>query len=239
MNISVCLASYNGQFFIEQQIKSILCQLSKNDELILSDDCSTDRTLEIVETFDDVRIKVLSGVRYASPVKNFENALKHATGDIIFLSDQDDIWLPNKVEVMASYFQQYDVVVSNCSIVDKDLNVVNEKFFLSGDDRKGFFNNLHDNHYLGCCMAFKREVLNTVLPFPEKIAMHDIWIGLCAEAFYKSIFVDDALLLYRRHGGNASPTSEKSKASIFVKLWYRFYFLIQIGIRLLFRQKGK
>lgn len=239
MNISVCLASYNGQFFIEQQIKSILCQLSKNDELILSDDCSTDRTLEIVETFDDVRIKVLSGVRYASPVKNFENALKHATGDIIFLSDQDDIWLPNKVEVMVSYFQQYDVVVSNCSIVDKDLNVINEKFFLSGDDRKGFFNNLYDNHYLGCCMAFKREVIDMVLPFPKRIAMHDIWIGLCAEAFYKSIFVDDVLLLYRRHGGNASPTSEKSKTSIFVKLWYRFYFLIQIGIRLLFRQKGK
>lgn len=239
MKISVCLASYNGQFFIEQQIKSILCQLSKNDELILSDDCSTDKTLEIVEIFADVRIKVLSGIRYASPVKNFENALKHATGDIIFLSDQDDVWLPNKVEVMTSCFLQYDVVVSNCSIVDKDLNVIKEKFFLSGGDRKGFFNNLYDNHYLGCCVAFKREVLDTILPFPKRIAMHDIWIGLCAEAFYKSIFVDDVLLLYRRHGGNASTTSEKSKSSVFVKLWYRFYFLIQIGIRLLFRRKDK
>jgi len=236
--ISVCLASYNGQLFIEQQIKSILAQLSENDELIVSDDCSIDRTLEIIRSFNDSRIKILSGIRYASPIRNFENALKHATGDIIFLSDQDDVWMSNKVKVMAPYFKEYDVVVSNCSIVDQELNVIKEKFFFSGIDRKGFINNLYDNHYLGCCMAFKKEVLDTVLPFPKKIAMHDIWIGLCAEAFYRSIAVDDVLLLYRRHGGNASPTSEKSSASLCVKLWYRLYFLIQIGRRaLLWRKK--
>ena len=233
MKISVCLASYNGQLFIEQQIKSILTQLSKYDELIVSDDCSTDDTLRIVNSFNDPRIKVLSGVRYASPIRNFENALKHATGDIIFLSDQDDVWLPNKVKVITSYFQKYDMVVSNCSIVDQELNVIREKFFLSGSNRKGFFNNLYDNHYLGCCMAFKKKVLDLVLPFPKNIAMHDIWMGLCAEAFYKSVAVDDVLLLYRRHGGNASPTSEKSSASLCAKLWYRLYFLIQIGLRAL------
>ena len=116
MKISVCLASYNGQLFIEQQIKSILAQLSEYDELIVSDDCSTDKTLEIVETLNDKRIKIFSGIRYGSPIRNFENALKHATGDVIFLSDQDDVWLPNKVKIMTSYFHQYDVVVSNCSI---------------------------------------------------------------------------------------------------------------------------
>lgn len=227
--ISVCLATYNGSLYIKEQLESILSQLESTDEVIISDDCSTDKTLAIVEAFDDARIKILSGIRFASPIKNFENALKCAIGDIIFLSDQDDVWLPNKVRVMTSYFQEYDVVVSNCSIVDKDLNVIKEKFYLSASDRTGFFNNLYDNHYLGCCMAFKKEVLDTVLPFPKKIAMHDIWIGLCAEVFYRSVFVDEVLLLYRRHGQNASPTSEKSKTSIFTKLWYRIYFLIQIG----------
>ena len=233
MKISVCLASYNGQLFIEQQIKSILAQLSEYDELIVSDDCSTDKTLEIVETLNDKRIKIFSGIRYGSPIRNFENALKHATGDVIFLSDQDDVWLPNKVKIMTSYFHQYDVVVSNCSIVAKELNIIKDSFFLSVNTRKGFFNNLYDNHYLGCCMAFKKKVLDIILPFPKKIAMHDIWIGLCAEAFYKSIFVDDVLLLYRRHGGNASPTSERSSACLLTKLWYRFYFLIQVGYRML------
>ena len=200
--------------------------------MIVSDDISSDSTLDIVNSFKDDRIKILSGIKFASPIRNFENALKYATGDVIFLSDQDDVWLPNKVRVMISYFSQYDVVVSNCSIVDKNLNVIKGKFFLSGANRKGFFNNLYDNHYLGCCMAFKKEVLDIVLPFPKRIAMHDIWIGLCAEAFYRSVFVDDVLLLYRRHGKNASSTSEKSEASLFVKLWYRIYFLIQVGFRL-------
>lgn len=232
MKITVCLASYNGQNFIKEQIESILSQLSAIDELIVSDDISSDSTLDIVNSFKDDRIKILSGIKFASPIRNFENALKYATGDVIFLSDQDDVWLPNKVRVMISYLSQYDVVVSNCSIVDKNLNVIKGKFFLSGANRKGFFNNLYDNHYLGCCMAFKKEVLDIVLPFPKRIAMHDIWIGLCAEAFYRSVFVDDVLLLYRRHGKNASSTSEKSEASLFVKLWYRIYFLIQVGFRL-------
>lgn len=232
MKITVCLASYNGQNFIKEQLESILSQLKATDELIVSDDISSDSTLDIVRSFEDDRIKILSGIKFASPIGNFENALKHATGDVIFLSDQDDVWLPNKVSVMISYFSQYEVVVSNCSIVDKDLNVIKGKFFLSGANRKGFFNNLYDNHYLGCCMAFKKEVLDIVLPFPKKIAMHDIWIGLCAEAFYRSVFVDDVLLLYRRHGKNASPTSEKSRASLFAKLWHRIYFLIQVGFRL-------
>ncbi|MCS2693780.1 glycosyltransferase [Bacteroides fragilis] len=166
MKISVCLASYNGQLFIEQQIKSILAQLSEYDELIVSDDCSTDKTLEIVETLNDKRIKIFSGIRYGSPIRNFENALKHATGDVIFLSDQDDVWLPNKVKIMTSYFHQYDVVVSNCSIVDKELNIIKDSFFLSVNTRKGFFNNLYDNHYLGCCMAFKKKSIRYHFAIP-------------------------------------------------------------------------
>lgn len=106
MKITVCLASYNGQNFIKEQIESILSQLSAIDELIVSDDISSDSTLDIVNSFKDDRIKILSGIKFASPIRNFENALKYATGDVIFLSDQDDVWLPNKVRVMISYFSK-------------------------------------------------------------------------------------------------------------------------------------
>lgn len=106
--ISVCMATYNGGRFIKEQIDSILPQLSQYDELIVSDDGSTDRTLEIIASYKDERIKVFhhqkTGNKYYPTLKvcystnNFENALKQAKGDYIFLCDQDDIWEKNKVE---------------------------------------------------------------------------------------------------------------------------------------------
>lgn len=232
MKLSVVMATYNGSLYIKEQLESILYQLGEEDEVIISDDCSTDDTLEIIESYHDSRIKIWKGKKFGSPVFNFENALKQAQGDIIFLSDQDDVWLPKKVEIMAFYLSEYDVVVSNCYIVDKDLKVIRDSFFQVNTNRRGFWKNLYDNHYLGCCMAFRKGVLDVILPFPRKIAMHDIWIGLCSEVFFQPILIDDKLLLYRRHGGNASDTSEKSSASLWGKISSRVYFLIEIGKRL-------
>ncbi|MDE5758415.1 MAG: glycosyltransferase, partial [Allobaculum sp.] len=91
--ISVCIATYNGERYIETQIRSILDQLNEDDEIIISDDSSTDRTLDIIRSLNDSRIKLFAGNKFHSRTFNFENALKQATGDFIFLSDQDDIWL--------------------------------------------------------------------------------------------------------------------------------------------------
>lgn len=238
MNISVCLASYNGCPFIKEQIASILSQLDQNDELIISDDGSFDDTLNVVNSFSDYRIRFIENKsKIHSPISNFENALYNAKHNYIFLSDQDDIWMPNKVQIMSSYLSQYDVVVSNCMIVNKKLEIIRKYFFRrSSDNMRGFFNNLYDNHYLGCCMAFRREVLDTILPFPEKISMHDIWIGLCAEAFFRPIFIDDRLIMYRRHGNNASNTSEKSDASLLRKICSRLYYVKEI-FKLFLRKK--
>ena len=90
--VSVCLASYNGEKFIKQQIDSILCQLGKHDEIIISDDSSTDRTVQIIKNYNDPRIKLIEDCKFQSPIFNLENALKQAKGDYIFLSDQDDFW---------------------------------------------------------------------------------------------------------------------------------------------------
>jgi hypothetical protein len=157
----------------------------------------------------------------------------HSTGDIIFLADQDDIWLPNKIRITLPYLQNYDMVVSNCCVVDKELKVVENFFYKTGSRRMSFLRNLYRNPYLGCCMAFKRKILKYALPFPKKIAMHDIWLGLTNELNGTVLFLDQNLILYRRHGQNASPTGEKSENSIFFKFAYRIRFLLNLLCRTL------
>ena len=104
LKISVCIASYNGEKYIKEQLNSILCQLEERDEVIISDDSSTDNTVQIIESFKDKRIKIFREQKFKSPIYNFENAISKATGDIIFLSDQDDIWHKAKVHKIKQYF---------------------------------------------------------------------------------------------------------------------------------------
>lgn len=105
---------------MKEQFDSILSQLSDEDEIIISDDSSTDKTLAIIDSYHDKRIRVFPNQKFHSPIFNFENALKHARGDYIFLSDQDDVWECDKVKIILPYLSRYSLVVSNCSIMDKD-----------------------------------------------------------------------------------------------------------------------
>lgn len=226
--LTVCLATFNGEKYIKEQLDSILCQIGRNDEIIVSDDSSIDNTLSIIKSYKDNRIKILSGKMFCSPVRNFENALKHAKGDYIFLCDQDDVWFPDKVKSMLTYLKEYDLVVSDCKVVDANLNIISESFFSGRLSGKGFWKNLMKNTYLGCCMAFRKEVLHYVLPFPAKIAMHDIWIGLSVEMYGTSFFLAHPLVLYRRHGTNASFGGDKSKYSLLYKMTYRLCMLFYL-----------
>lgn len=225
--ISVCIATYNGEKYIREQLESILMQLNDNDEIIISDDSSTDKTLDVITAYNDKRIKIFSGNHFHSPIFNFENALKKAKGDYIFLADQDDIWITNKVGKMMEALQQYSLVVSDCYVVDKDCKIIRNSFF-ERIPSPNVVKNLIKNNYLGCCMAFRREVLTKALPFPKNIAMHDIWLGLCGALFYKTTFIPDKLIKYRRHGGNASPTAEKSNYSLKYKILYRIILCVNL-----------
>ncbi len=220
--ISVVLATYNGQKFIEQQLQSIITQLPLDSEIIISDDKSVDRTIEIIEQFNDTRIKIIENHKRKGTISNFENGLKHASGNIIFLSDQDDVWLPNKVETVKKYLQEYDLVMSDCKIVDENLEVLQDSLFASLQSGKGFFKNLISNTYIGCCIAFKKNLLKLALPFPKNIPMHDIWLGMVAELFFSPQFINDKLVLYRRHELNKSSTSTKSVYALFEKLKFRY-----------------
>jgi glycosyltransferase involved in cell wall biosynthesis len=208
MKISVCLASYNGEKFISEQINSILQQLDDGDELVISDDSSTDKTLSIIENFNDNRIRVFPGNTFYNPVYNFENAIKLATGEVIVLSDQDDIWLENKLGIIRQRFQKklknFFTIVLDGQIINESGNVVEESIFEILSSGKGLFKNLIKNTYMGCCMAFSRELLKKILPFPKSIPMHDSWIGILSELYGEVEFVPEQTIHYRRHPLNQS-----------------------------------
>ncbi|MBB6127048.1 glycosyltransferase family 2 protein [Mucilaginibacter lappiensis] len=218
-NVSVCMATYNGERYILQQVESILNQLDADDELIVSDDGSTDRTLDILNEFTDKRIKIFSNKNQKGPVGNFENAIRNSNGQYIFLADQDDVWFDTKIKVMVSYLQRYDVVNCDCKVVDDSLNVICPSYFQYISSGVGFIKNLKTNTYMGNCMAFKRNTLDVVLPFPKNIPNHDLWIGAVADLFYKPYFIPEVLGLHRRHDHNASNTFDiKLKTSFWQKI---------------------
>ena len=222
--ISVCLATYNGEKYIKEQLDSILCQLGGTDEVIVSDDGSSDRTLSIVAAYNDSRITVLNNKNHGY-VHNFENALKRVKGQYVFLSDQDDIWLPNKVEQCLLLLQRYVMVNHNSMLADGDGHPSGVDFFTQHRSKGGFWQTILRNSYSGCCMAFRKEILNFALPFPKNVISHDIWLGLIAEKKGETFFYDKPLIYYRRHGNNASSTSSKSQLSLWTQLKYRSYML--------------
>lgn len=227
------MATYNGESYIKQQINSILIQLNDNDEIIISDDSSTDRTVEIIKSFSDKRIRLFENNAFKSPIYNIENALEKATGDYLFLSDQDDVWLSNKVSVLKKHLQKYDLVISDAFVVNQDLNTLHSSFYVLNASKKGIIKNLLKNSYLGCCIAFNRKILSLALPFPKDIPMHDWWIGLIAELYGKTFFCQDKLIFYRRHGKNISPTSDKSPYSFFTKIQFRLLIMKNLFLRLI------
>ncbi|MDP3607660.1 MAG: glycosyltransferase family 2 protein [Methylophilus sp.] len=228
--ISVCIATHNASKYIHAQIISILNQVGPEDELIVSDDVSTDDTIAIINKINDPRIKVISGSVRLGIIKNFERALYAAKGSLIFLSDQDDVWLPNKVNVCKTALAKHTLVVTDCIVVDSNLNHVAGSFFVMKNSKKGILLNIYKNSYIGCCMAFKRELLDVALPFPSNIPMHDVWLGLLAEIKGNVVFLNEKLVLYRRHDKNAS--FMESKNSVLRKIQLRLLLISNLAIRL-------
>lgn len=224
--ISVVMATYNGSRFIREQIDSILPQLKNVDELIISDDGSSDGTSAIVESYNDSRIIFIPNKGKKGVAGNFENGLKSATGDFIFLCDQDDIWFPDKVEKVVEKLKSAGCILHNAQLVDSDGKITGQDLFSIYGSRSGFWKNLTRNTFVGCCMAFRREILEHALPFPEKITMHDMWIALISEKRASTALIHEPLMFYRRHESNASTTSQKSGFTLGYQLKYRTEMLM-------------
>ncbi len=216
--ISVCIATYNGEKFLKPQLESILSQLGTDDEVIISDDGSRDGTLALIESFNDPRVHVYKNEGVHGFVGNFNNAFLHVNGDYVFLSDQDDVWMPNKVKTVMKYLENgVDLVTHNANLIDSDGQDLGSDYFSHLHNKTGFWANLWKTRFLGCCMCFNRKVLDKCMPMPLGVAGHDYWIGMKALRHFNVKFVEDILLCYRRHGSNVSPSGEESHES----WWYR------------------
>lgn len=203
--VSVAIATYNGEKYIEEQLRSVLDNLGQDDEVIVSDDGSTDNTLNVIESIKDKRVQCVLGPK-TGVKKNFENAIRHCTGDIIFLCDQDDVWMPCKVDTVLKSFDETEVkvVTHNCCLKNDAGEVLLDSYFDYRKSGPGIMKNILKNSYMGCCMAFDSCIKDRILPIPSDIEMHDQWIGLIAEKCGKSVFLNDILIEYRRHEGNVS-----------------------------------
>lgn len=228
--ISVCMATYNGAVFIRQQLESILLQLPNSPEdaeVVIADDGSSDKTLSIIELLRDSRIRVLPCESHLGVIYNYERALQACKGDFIFLADQDDVWLPEKVAKTLELLNEVDLVTHDafmlCPSDDSDTPLWNRSGKLSEirPYRSGVVCNWWKNSFTGCCMAFRRNVLNRALPFPRNLPMHDQWLGIVAERFFKVRTIEDPLVEYRQHSKNATHIGN-SPAGVLQKIKWRF-----------------
>ena len=206
--ISVCMTTFNGERYVREQLVSILSQLDKDDELIISDDSSTDATGEIIRGFDDDRITLLEGNSFQNPIYNIENALQHASGELLVLADQDDIWLSNKLSVVSQkLYEKNDrpaLVMMDGYIIDAEGVRTGQTIFSRQPPKHGLLANIYDNCFTGCTLAFTRPLLELALPFPSGIPMHDSWLGILAIIAGEVEFTPDKTIEYRRHGANLS-----------------------------------
>ena len=235
--ISVCMATYNGEKFVYEQICSILSQLSEEDELIISDDNSTDSTCSIIKSFADKRIVLYENVVNEGVVKNFEYALSKAKGDYIFLSDQDDVWLSDKVFLSISKFQELEKVNSNSpllvfsdmSVTDQKLNTIYPSFFKEKNHNLSLSPTIPilsvANRLPGNTLAFNRKALEVSLPIEDFAIMHDWWIA-CAVVASGGVVgvVDKPLVYYRQHTDNVLGALAKKEKSLSFsqKICYNF-----------------
>lgn len=231
MNVSVCMATHNGERFLRQQIDSILPQLRSHDELVISDDHSTDGLPLILALYHDPRIRVLPPKYFGDPTRNFEYAMTHSLKELIFLADQDDVWHPEKISIMREKLGEVDLAICDCRLTDQQLNTISPSFFKTNRSRPGLLKNLFKSSYMGCCMAFRCEVLEKALPFPDSILSHDQWIGLVAERHFRIAFIQQILVDHRRHLTNYSSTGAQSRNSLKKKLKIRFHLAKKLLLR--------
>lgn len=241
---SICIATYNGEKYIKEQLDSILVQIESTDEVIVSDDGSKDKTIQIIESINDSRIKILKNeTNWHGCVGNFQNALLHANGKYIFLADQDDVWFPNKYNVMISELNNTGLVHCNSKVTDANLNIINDSFYSLLNHQKGILKNIMKSTYYGSHMAFQSTLLKYALPFPKTREIgHDLWLGLIAEITTNVKFLNEPLMFYRRHDTSFCDVFEGSKRPFYKKILGRIimiFYLIRFYLVYLLNLKTK
>lgn len=220
MSIECVLCTYNGADHISQQLESIEYQTCSFDKLIVCDDASKDNTVEIISSWSkstDIHVEIIVNDSCLGVVGNFEKALSYTKGDYIFFADQDDVWMPSKVELSmecmknleSKYGQQMPCLVhTDLSVVDRELNIIHKSFMNNQglnhiyDREKQICSLMAQNFVTGCTMVINRALKEKATPFPTGIIMHDYWIALVAAMSGRLGVVDVPTILYRQHGRN-------------------------------------
>jgi glycosyltransferase involved in cell wall biosynthesis len=230
---SVCMATYNGERFVQRQLVSILSQLGPHDEVVVVDDHSRDGTLNAIEDLADSRIRVYQNPVNLGVASTFETAMKQSTGELLFLSDQDDIWLPHKVATVRKAFESAgtQLVMHDSCVVDAELNVITPSYFAWRKTQTGAIRNLLLNPYQGCCLAMRRTLLPLLLPLPKsRRVLHDWWIGVHAEFHgIRPVLIAEPLIKFVRHGKNTSSMLEQRKT--YDKVMDRAAIAIELALR--------
>jgi len=208
--ISIALASYNCESYIRAQLDSFGAQTRLPDELVVCDDCSSDATMEIVQQFTYMApfvVRTVINDKNVGYIENFSNALELCSGDIVFLSDQDDVWLPTKLSTMEHFFVDHPAVqlaIHDLAYCKEDLTPIGQTKI---ERMCGTFN-LYDSYVVGMASAIRGDFLRRCLPIPKYAGLtHDRWLHLCANALGRKSIVEHVLALHRRHGGNVTSDS--------------------------------
>ena len=216
---SVCMAAYNGSRFIDEQIRSILPELDDDDEVVIVDDGSADDTAAVVTAIADPRIRLLRNDHNMGYVKSFERALQASTGGFIFLSDQDDIWLPGRVKQMMSALRGDMMVVSNCSHFGAEAGRFHDIRLRSSDSGRHAANiagilvgyRLH----WGCAIGLRSELLRLALPFPSYMhESHDQYLAMAGNVAGSIVYMDEDTILHRLHDNNLTPGKVRGPVTI-------------------------
>jgi glycosyltransferase involved in cell wall biosynthesis len=226
MKISVVLAVYNGSNYLGEQLASYLNQSRVPDELIAVDDCSTDDTVEILKDFaqsSGIEVRILRNEKNLGSTLSFSKAIEHATGELILPSDHDNIWSPDRVDRMSSYFQKDpDLVLlfSNARLADQNGTPLDDYMFdeekvkiilkaVNSDSLVAQI--LKENVVGGAVCAFRSRFKQYIVPIPlTKTFIHDAWIGLVLGSIGKSVFLPESTLLFRQHSGQQIGARGKS-----------------------------
>jgi glycosyltransferase involved in cell wall biosynthesis len=223
--VSVCMAAYQGSAYIGEQIDSILAQLGVEDELVVVDDASTDPTVSVVEAVDDERVRLHRNTRNVGYVRTFERALQLAQGRFLFLADQDDVWLPGRLDSMLRALETSAVVSTSVSVLGEPVDP--PRFRLRARDSTRYVANIFAvlvgyRPYTGCAMALRRDILTSVLPIPDFVfESHDLWLALVANTHRQNAHLEAASVARRLHDANQTPLRWRGLGAILRARWMK------------------
>lgn len=207
--IDILLATYNGEKYLEEQIESLEKQTFKDFRILIRDDGSTDSTQLIInklcQQYSNI-IQIDDNEICGSPQKNFFQILKYATSDYIMFCDQDDVWLPNKIDISYNEIKKYDdiatLVCTDSILVNENLQNIDSNKLQTSKKYTDFSKLLLGNCFMGCTMMLNKKLYSMITNVPEECLMHDVWVTLLASSLGKIIIIPKKCMLYRQHGNN-------------------------------------